>query len=43
MGRDVIQPETDGKLYVTSFLFKLKSKPAAFIVLYKVWRLMELI
>ena len=29
MGRDVIQPETDGKLYVTSFLFKLKSKPAA--------------
>ena len=29
MGRDVIQPENDGKLYVTSFLFKLKSKPAA--------------
>ena len=29
MGKDIIQPENDGKLYVTSFLFKLKSKPAA--------------
>ena len=29
MGKDVIQPENDGKLYITSFLFKLKSKPAA--------------
>ena len=29
MGKDVIQPENDDKLYVTSFLFKLKSKPAA--------------
>ena len=24
-----MQPENDNKLYVTSFLFKLKSKPAA--------------
>ena len=29
MGKDIIQPENDKKLYVTSFLFKLKSKPAA--------------
>ncbi len=29
MGKDIIQPENDDKLYVTSFLFKLKSKPAA--------------
>ena len=29
MGKDIIQPENDDKSYVTSFLFKLKSKPAA--------------
>ena len=29
MGKDIMQPENDNKLYVTSFLFKLKSKPAA--------------
>tara|TARA_Y100001954_G_scaffold212734_1_gene240659 strand:+ start:37 stop:864 length:828 start_codon:yes stop_codon:yes gene_type:complete len=29
MGKDIIQPENDGKSYITSFLFKLKSKPAA--------------
>ena len=29
MGKDVLQPEFDKKKYITSFLFKLKSKPAA--------------
>ncbi len=29
MGKNIIQPENDNKSYVTSFLFKLKSKPAA--------------
>ena len=29
MGKDVMQPEKKNNLYVTSFLFKLKSKPAA--------------
>ena len=29
MGKEVIQPEYDERSYVTSFLFKLKSKPAA--------------
>ena len=29
MGKDIIQPEFGGKNYITSFLFKLKSKPAA--------------
>ena len=29
MGKDVMQPEFSKKLYITSFLFKLKSKPAA--------------
>ncbi len=29
MGKNIIQPENDDKSYVTSFLFKLKSKPAA--------------
>ena len=29
LGKDIVQPENDKKLYVTSFLFKLKSKPAA--------------
>ncbi len=29
MGKDIIQPDNDSKSYVTSFLFKLKSKPAA--------------
>ena len=29
LGKDIIQPENDNKLYITSFLFKLKSKPAA--------------
>ena len=29
MGKDIVQPENDNKSYVTSFLFKLKSKPAA--------------
>ncbi len=29
MGKDVIQPEFSKKKYITSFLFKLKSKPAA--------------
>ena len=29
MGKDIMQPEKDDKSYVTSFLFKLKSKPAA--------------
>ncbi len=29
MGKDLKQPEYDDKKYITSFLFKLKSKPAA--------------
>tara|TARA_B100000029_G_scaffold300950_1_gene293875 strand:+ start:613 stop:1440 length:828 start_codon:yes stop_codon:yes gene_type:complete len=29
MGKDIVQPENDDNSYVTSFLFKLKSKPAA--------------
>ena len=29
LGKDIIQPENDNKLYITSFLFKLKRKPAA--------------
>ncbi len=29
LGKDIIQPDNDDKPYVTSFLFKLKSKPAA--------------
>ena len=29
MGKDIVQPENDEKSYITSFLFKLKSKPAA--------------
>ena len=29
LGKDIIQPENDKKFYITSFLFKLKSKPAA--------------
>ena len=29
MGKDIIQPEFSKKKYITSFLFKLKSKPAA--------------
>ena len=29
MGKDIIQPEFGSKKYITSFLFKLKSKPAA--------------
>ncbi len=29
MGKDLIQPEFENKKYITSFLFKLKSKPAA--------------
>ena len=29
MGKDLKQPEFDNKKYITSFLFKLKSKPAA--------------
>ncbi len=29
MGRDIIQSDNDDKSYITSFLFKLKSKPAA--------------
>ena len=29
MGKDIVQPENDNNSYVTSFLFKLKSKPAA--------------
>ena len=29
MGKDILQPENDDKSYITSFLFKLKSKPAA--------------
>ena len=29
MGRNISQPEFSGKKYITSFLFKLKSKPAA--------------
>ena len=29
LGKDIMQPENDNKLFVTSFLFKLKSKPAA--------------
>ncbi len=29
MGKNVSQPEFDNKKYITSFLFKLKSKPAA--------------
>ena len=29
MGKNISQPEFKGKIYITSFLFKLKSKPAA--------------
>jgi prephenate dehydratase len=29
MGKEVLQPDFEGKKYITSFLFKLKSKPAA--------------
>ena len=29
MGKDLKQPEFNNKKYITSFLFKLKSKPAA--------------
>ena len=29
MGKNIIQPDFDKKKYITSFLFKLKSKPAA--------------
>ena len=29
MGKKILQPELSGKKYITSFLFKLKSKPAA--------------
>jgi len=29
MGKDALQPENDNRPYITSFLFKLKSKPAA--------------
>jgi len=29
MGKEVLQPEFENKKYITSFLFKLKSKPAA--------------
>ena len=29
MGKEVYQPDFGGKRYITSFLFKLKSKPAA--------------
>ncbi len=29
MGKDIIQPEVDKKKYITSFLFKLRDKPAA--------------
>ena len=29
MGKNISQPEADNKKYITSFLFKLKSKPAA--------------
>ena len=29
MGKEVLQPDFDDKKYITSFLFKLKSKPAA--------------
>ena len=29
MGKDIMQSENDNKSYITSFLFKLKSKPAA--------------
>ena len=29
MGKNILQPEFSGKKYITSFLFKLKSKPAA--------------
>ena len=29
MGKKILQPELGSKKYITSFLFKLKSKPAA--------------
>ena len=29
MGKDIVQPEIDKKKYITSFLFKLRDKPAA--------------
>ena len=29
MGKDIIQPEIDKNKYITSFLFKLRDKPAA--------------
>ena len=31
MGKNIFQPEFEDKKYITSFLFKLKSKPAALI------------
>ena len=29
MGKEIIQPEIDQNKYITSFLFKLRDKPAA--------------
>ena len=29
MGKDIVQPEMDKKKFITSFLFKLRDKPAA--------------
>ena len=29
MGKEIIQPEIDSNKYITSFLFKLRDKPAA--------------
>ena len=29
MGKDILQPEIDKNKYITSFLFKLRDKPAA--------------
>ena len=29
MGKDIVQPENENKLFITSFYLNLKSKPAA--------------
>ena len=43
MGKEIIQPEIDKNKYITSFLFKLRDKPAALYSLSQDLQLMELI
>ena len=43
MGKNVFQPEFGKNNYITSFLFKLKSKPAVYINHWEGLLLMELI